>query len=253
MGRAAILTVSLAALAFTAEARAADYSRMVQGPSVASTTDMGGWYLRGDIGYVLPWRPTGDGILPNGVVRTFENERFGNSMMLGLGLGYRLNSWFRADLTAEWRKDYDFSATNSGSNYVNGYSDERAKFSARTFMLNGYVDLGTWSGLTPYIGGGVGVTNKEVKDWSTQVFCFTAFCTPTLAMNTLPDTSKTGASWAVMAGVAWEITPNLSLDIGYRYLSLGEITTNPDSFGVSAKIGDVKINEVKAGFRYKFN
>jgi opacity protein-like surface antigen len=250
--RCALFAAAIAASSLALDARAADLSQ-IAAPLAASGLDMSSWYLRGDVGYVLPVRPTGDGILPGGVTRTFDNEQFGKSMMLGLGVGYRFNSWFRADLTAEWRKDYTFSATNSGSGYVNGFSDERAKFSARTLMLNGYIDLGTWSGITPYVGAGVGVTTKEVRDWSTQVICFTALCTPSGPAPTLPNSRKTGASWAVMAGAAIDITPSLSLDVGYRFLHLGRITTGTDAFGVAARIGDVKVNEVKAGLRYKLN
>ncbi len=253
--RRKLIVPAFAALALAAPAIAADMptmrSTMITPEGAGS--GLNGWYLRGDIGYVLPMRPTGNGILPGGLTRTFENERFGKSMMLGLGVGYKFNNWFRADVTAEWRKNYQFHATNSGTNYVDGYSDESAKFSARTLMLNGYVDLGTWSGFTPYIGAGMGVTTNELKGWTTQVFCYTALCTPSGPSATIPDTRKSGFTWALMAGTAIELTPNLSIDVGYRFLHLGKVTTGADAFGVGARIGDVKINEVKAGLRYKFN
>jgi opacity protein-like surface antigen len=252
--RRPLILAAFAVLAFAQPAAAADmpaYGSAIAAPMGGMGMD--GWYLRGDIGYVLPMRPTGDGLLPGGLTRTFENERFGKSMMVGLGVGYKFNNWFRADVTAEWRKNYQFHATNSGTGYVDGYSDERARFSARTLMLNGYVDLGTWSGFTPYVGAGMGVTTNELKGWTTQVFCYTALCTPSGPALTIPDTRKSGFTWALMAGTAIEITPNLSLDVGYRFLHLGAVTTGTDAFGVGAKIGAVKINEVKAGLRYKFN
>ena len=82
--------------------------------------------------------------------------------------------------------------------------------------------------------------------------CFTALCTPSGPALTLPDSSKTGVTWALMAGTAIEVTPNLAIDVGYRFLNIGGVTTKADAFGVAAKLADVKINEVRVGLRYMF-
>lgn len=245
---------TLAALALSTASHGADLmpTPIYSSPAAPAGLDTGGWYLRGDVGYVLPMRPKVDGVLPAGLTRTFENERFGKSMMLGAGVGYKFNNWLRADITAEWRKEYDFKATNSGTAYVQGFSDERARFSARTYMLNGYIDLGTWSGLSPYIGAGIGVSTKDIRNWTTEVVCFTALCTPSARSATLPNTSKNGMSWALMAGTAIQVTDALAFDLGYRFLNLGGATTKTDAFGVSAKVADVKVNEVRLGLRYMF-
>ena len=33
-----------------------------------------------------------------------------------------------------------------------------------TFLLNGYVDLGTWSHITPFIGAGVGTSRNTISN-----------------------------------------------------------------------------------------
>ncbi|WP_342360706.1 outer membrane protein [Terrarubrum flagellatum] len=246
-----VLLPVVAAFSLTSATQAADLASAVIAP-VAAAINTGGWYLRGDVGYVMPTRPTVNGLLPGGLIRTFEDERLGKSFLVGAGVGYKFNNWFRADATVEWRKSSTFHATNSGTNYVNGYSDERARFSARTFMVNGYIDLGSWSGFTPYVGAGVGVAAKDVRNWQTQVFCYNALCTPSGPTATLPNSSKTGFAWALMAGTAVQLTDALALDIGYRFINLGGVTTNSDPFGVAAKVDDVKVNEVKVGLRYMF-
>lgn len=242
--------IAAASLMTTASAFAADLSPSSYGPAVEAAA--GGWYLRGDIGYAMPIRSSGEGVLPGGVIRSFENERFGKSMTLGAGVGYKFNSWLRADITAEWRKSANYYATNSGSNYVNGFSAEDARFSTRAFMANGYIDLGSWSGFTPYIGAGVGIGAKDIRNWTTQVVCFTALCAPSAPTLTLPNATKTGFAWALMAGTAIALSDQLALDIGYRFLNLGPAETKTDAFGVSAKLADVKVNEVRVGLRYMF-
>lgn len=243
----------LAAVSIASAVQAADLPMAPNfNPTAPAVFDAGGWYLRGDVGYVMPIRPSAEGLLPGGLTRTFEREKLGKSMLLGAGVGYKFNNWLRADVTGEWRKSSTFTATNSGSNYVNGYSAESAKFSAATFMLNGYVDLGTWSGLTPYIGAGVGVSRKTIEDWTTQVVCFNALCAPSGPTATLPNSSKTGFTWALMAGTAIQLTDQLSFDLGYRFLNMGGMTTQADPFGVSAKFADVKVHEARLGLRYMF-
>jgi opacity protein-like surface antigen len=248
------VALALAAFSLAPAALAADLMPTTYAPAPlgAQPLDMSGWYLRGDVGYAIPLRPKAEGLLPGGLTRAFNDRELGRTLTLGGGIGYRFNNWFRADVTAEWRKPANVSATNSGSNYVDGYSDERAKFGANALMLNGYVDLGTWSGLTPYLGAGVGVARKEVKDWTTQVICFTGACTPSGPGGTIPDSSKTGLAWSLMGGLGVQLTDQLSLDIGYRFLNLGGMTTKADAFGVAAKLDDVKVNEVRLGMRYMF-
>ena len=59
-------------------------------------------------------------------------------------------------------------------------------------LFNGYLDLGTWYGVTPYIGAGAGVAYMRVSDYSSTV--------------APPFTSSSSDQWnftyAVMAGLA---------------------------------------------------
>lgn len=250
MRRAALViaAISIASAASAADLPAASNFMSPEAPAF----NAGDWYLRGDVGYSMPMRPSAEGLLPGGIIRDFDKEKLGKTLLLGAGVGYRFNNWLRADVTGEWRRSAAFTATNSASNYVDGYSAERARFSAATFLLNGYVDLGTWSGFTPYIGAGVGVSRKQTRDWTTEVVCFTALCAPSGPSASLPNSSKTGFTWALMAGTAIQLTNQLSLDLGYRFLNMGGMTTKADAFGVSAKFADVKVNEARLGLRYMF-
>ena len=246
------LAAPLAAALLAAPALAADpafegFPGVVPAPPATS-----GWYLRGDIGGASYLRSSAEGLLPNGGTRSFERERFSDSLTIGGGGGYRFNEWFRADVTAEWRSPNSFRATNSGSNYVNGFSSEKVSLSTSAYMLNGYVDLGTWSSITPYLGAGIGISNKSLSKWRTQVTCFTALCSPSGPDYSLPNTTKTDLAWALMAGVGIGVADGVVLDIGYRFIDLGRMKTHRDSYGVAAKMDDVQAHEVRIGLRYLF-
>ena len=60
-----------------------------------------------------------------------------------------------------------------------------------------------------------------------------------------------------MAGVEYPINENLSLDLGYRYLNLGDAQTGyvTDARGVSTRMDykDITAHEVRVGLRYYLN
>ncbi len=59
-------------------------------------------------------------------------------------------------------------------------------------------------------------------------------------------------AWALMAGVSYAITPELALDLGYRYINLGTINGIQDATGNSyTKVIDA--HEARIGLRYLFD
>src|SRR5665811_1073860 len=87
--------------------------------------------------------------------------------------------------------------------------DTNAKIQATTALFNGYIDLGTWYRITPYIGGGAGVAYARVSD-------YVGTAAPPVPGE--PAKNRWNFAWAGMAGAAFPITQNMMVDIGYRYL-----------------------------------
>lgn len=166
------------------------------------------WYLRGDIGYVF------NGAADAGAVGHLPLDDAG---VFGLGVGARLSDLVRVDLTADYRSPADFSAR--------GW---RGEASATTLLANLYLDLGTWHGLTPYVGAGLGASH--------------------LALSGVADAEGWGLAWALMAGGTVTLAPNWQLDLGYRYLSI----ENADLGGVLSGISQAA-HEVRLGVRYLFD
>lgn len=70
----------------------------------------GGFYLRGDIGYKIYSDPSGSFNDPVIGDLRYERESMDNAWMIGVGVGYQFNDYFRTDLTL----DYETRATATG-------------------------------------------------------------------------------------------------------------------------------------------
>lgn len=81
--------------------------------------------------------------------------------------------------------------------------------------LSGANALGTWHCVTPYVGGGVGFASIDViglKDVNV----------PNLGVAFAKDHTETNFAWALYAGLAYDVTPGVTIDLSYRYLDLGD-------------------------------
>jgi opacity protein-like surface antigen len=198
-----------------------------------------GWYLRGDVGYTFSGRTenrSGDFL---GISAREENSQFFG----GAGFGYHFTDYFRTDLTAAFLRSEEFDVTVTDPSVLglrgSGSIDTKMGYA----MLTGYVDLGTVMGFTPYLGAGAGVVYTRPKISGTIVDV---------------DGSTFGGSYkehdfsfayTLNAGLAYKLTQNLSLDVGYQYLN------SPDAeyFSVdSPSLYDkgFDMHQVKVGLRY---
>ena len=230
------------ALALPSIANAADLPEYIPEPYVAP---QGGWYLRGDIGFKIYRDPQASTTYNS--IGDFSNESLDNTALIGGGVGYYFNDWFRADMTV----DYEFKAGFDSHAPCGGcgappYSIETADIDAWSFMVNAYADLGTWYGFTPYVGAGIGtayVTASNVRG-------HTALGVPV----SYGDHSRWNLAWALMAGTSYEISPNMMIDAGYQFRSLGKAKSGQIS-GTESRIeyDDLYAHELRVGLRYNFN
>lgn len=205
-------------------------------PEVVPVEIGNGWYLRGDVSYDFDSDLHFDGD-DSGEIGLDEGYGF------GVGVGYRFTDFFRGDLTARYAKtDLDFRDTLLPA-VVEGDAKNWE------LMANAYVDLGTFVGFTPYVGGGIGAVRTDFDiDCSLGGFD----CTTLLGANET-DTAEWRFAYALMAGVAYNLTQNVALDIGYRYLDVD----GGKFYGLSGNGFDFAIDDdgydrhtVQAGIRY---
>jgi opacity protein-like surface antigen len=261
-------TFGLAAL--SGAVRAADmpveYPPIIEAPEPMPLPAVGGWYLRGDIGYKYYQAPKGSlsnvnyggGQYAVGGHDQMINEKMLGAADFGVGAGYKFNDYLRTDLTLDYETPAKFkgslwceSTTTCGHSTAGYYDTERVKISAWSALANVYADLGDFHGIKPYIGAGAGASylkTSNVQSSNKQA------ASP---YNQASDAGKWNFAWALMAGVEYPISDNLSLDLGYRYLNLGDARTGSvnDGAGQSTRMEykDITAHEVRVGLRYYLN
>ena len=222
--RFGILTLAaLAALTAKPAARAADLA--IPQPFIQ---EIGGWYLRGDIGFTNQ----NVGSLFNANYANFTtvtniDRGFDAAPLFGLGVGYVVNRWLRVDVTGEYRASANFHGFDIGTLPVAGFADDRytARKSEWLFLLNGYVDLGTWYNVTPFVGAGVGMSRNTISNFGDISACINSSSCVGVGGGGSDAFGGTASmwnfAWAIHAGLAYPLTDNATIEFAYRYVDLG--------------------------------
>lgn len=274
--RAIFVTAMLGAL-FAPAAQAADMDPIIEAPPpYEGPVEWGSnWYLRGQVGAASASPSALDGVQ--------LSNTFPNNWTIGLGGGYQFTSWFRGDITVDYQSIYNRTGAQNvvldcqigatlvvdpvtglptGSAPVPGacYPQIRNRTESMNVLANLYLDLGNWAGITPYVGAGVGVNvlyQRAQVNWIqgngvpyAGVTWTDPFTFGTYMANW--DQRREGTflrvAYAFMGGVAYDIDNHWKVDLGYRFLNLGNITgvgilNNPVS-------RDLISHQVRLGFRY---
>lgn len=233
-----------------------------------------GWYLRGDIGYAVSTSlddvryRTFDPLLSTYSDASFSSSNLDTDFNGGVGFGYRFTDYLRADMTLDMFKG-DFDGTTGADFACPGEAagtgcrtEDSASLYSTNLMANGYVDLGTYAGFTPYVGAGIGVSRVKWNRLTNS-----SYCVPGVdACSGLPQASSKHdgeASWrlnyALMAGMAYDVSNNLKLDLGYRFRGIDdgsmfgwdEGSAAAGASGTQGEDGGFSTHEVKVGLRYE--
>lgn len=221
------------------------------------------------------------------------NDNLKNVLFGGISAGRYITPSIRAELAVDAYGDVTLagpvealytdtksanSVINSGTIDTNHYDvtrTDKVSLGRTTAMLNLYWDIDTGTALRPYVGGGVGVTWRSLKrKWSEHAEC--AFTTnsagavyPTDSCATSSDelpaeydnsgsetTDRFDLALAAMAGVSYEITPDIIWDNGYQLLweSNGiDITTATVSGTSTVKYSDALQHHFRTGLRFNID
>jgi opacity protein-like surface antigen len=235
-------------------------------PAPQPCCDTGGWYLRGDIGMTnhqtdnltLTSAPFPAGFNTTGL-------GFDSSTLYDVGVGYQFNNWFRADVTGQYRgrsnlHGSQFSTIGSFAPGFAANDNYSGSYSSTVVMLNGYVDLGTWWCVTPFVGAGIGAAYNQMSAFRDDGVIYNSGVLSNSA-TFAGDAGKWDLAWAVHAGLAYHVTNNLTVELAYSYMNLGSAVTGlTNSFdGVTVVNGsgftlkDITSNDIKLGVRWNFD
>ena len=172
-----------------------------------------------------------------------------NSFVAGAALGYHLSPFLRTDVSI----DYLGSSRISGYSTASVPSSGSAHMDAVVGLINGYFDVPAvmFGPVQPYVDAGIGIAWNHLGTTSGNSGAVGPF--------TLAGSSRTNIAWAIGAGAGYPLAPQLTLDLGYRFLDLGQLRTDSSlSFGgmtvpvTPSKTGGVNAHQVTIGLRFEF-
>ena len=209
------------------------------------------WYVRGDYSY--SWMDAGE---LNGAITQFGSVSVDNTWGLGAGIGTYFGRGVRGDITYEWR----------GSTDVHGGGTFTTSFDLKTSVIlaNLYYDFRPYERFTPYVGIGVGAARHSTSGGTITTGC--GVC------STYESDSNWSAAGALMAGFSFRIDRGnpapvsikdgpayvepgrLHLDVGYRFLYLGDAHSG-NLVGVAPptpgpRLDDITAHEIRVGLRW---
>lgn len=158
---------------------------------------------------------------------------------------YKDKAKFSPNLNKIMFEDDDFSETIDVPNGTPGLFINELR--SQSLMLNAYYDFKNSSKFTPYVSAGAGVTRIKNKQTFNPEFIEDD--------SSLSDTSN-NFTWAAGVGVAYQVTKNVALDLGYRYVDAGDIEFNNNNVieeGINLKsTADLVSHDYTLGIRYNF-
>ncbi|MBL9098884.1 MAG: porin family protein [Alphaproteobacteria bacterium] len=205
-----LATAALAALALAAPANAAGT----------------GWYVNVSGG--ANWLDDNGFTAVNGpdtlTVNTDADTGWVISGAIGYSLAKMVTPGLRVEIEAAYREnsvDGDWSSATPGLDSGLLTYDH----SAFSVMANAWYDFDV-AGVRPYFGGGIGWADVEADG--------------TFIGGVIPafSTSDDGFAWQLGAGINFDISPNVQLGVGYRYMQGPEVTLGAP-FAANSAAGDL--------------
>ena len=215
-------------------------------PTISVAVDLDGYYITAKGGVS---KTSDTGTMSYGIQNTILNDDdLGTGSAFGISAGKYISDNFRLELEAIKRTGYEMDTTGDNNLY-------EANISSKSIFINGFYDFQSFSlgstPITPYLGGGVGISkNKMGTTYENR------------PSATLDGKTISQFAYKVAAGTMVSLTENVSLDINYQYVNLGNIKsgvgvyTEAGTFvgNISPAIngGEIKTQELMVGLQYKF-
>ncbi len=221
------------------------------------------WYVRIDGGYAAHDDPT----MTEADIYDLTDTGIDSTWTLGGGIGRYFTPTIRGDVTYDHRFEADASGNlldhQADLNGVRAFGIE-----SDVVLFNLYYDLNRTGRINPYVGVGLGVTHNKTTAGTVSNECG--------CVGTIEEGSDTHVAGAIMAGFTAKLRGGQSvvggtkdgpmtvdtgrglyLDVGYRFLYLGEVATGAviadgDNIADDPTVEDLHAHEFRVGLRYDF-
>lgn len=178
--------------------------------------------------------------IKGGYVKSYLKTRNFQTLAYGGFAGYKFNQFLRADVNGQIR-EFQYGAT-----------EDRTKFSQKirnyTLFVNGYVSLPTETVFTPYATIGIGYSHNQ--NGSLEAIS----SSPDVNFNA-PGKDTNNFAWNIGLGTRLKLYESFDLDVGYRYVDLGDVKTDSTASvasSISAASQKLRIHQGMLGLIYSF-
>jgi opacity protein-like surface antigen len=217
-----------------------------------------------------------------------DGSDIGTSPIFGLSFGRYITPSLRAEIAIDYtpserltddgtlqyrttRTSLNVAGTGTDSDTYGVLRNDSVKLSRTTALFNLLYDIPTGTRFTPYIGGGVGFTWRQIRrSYSEFASCASTPDFPDLTCDVVgnpgmpPSRSVSGSTTksqfdfaaAVQAGVAYNITDQIIWDNGWQMLWEGNaISSTAPSISGDNKIvyKDAILQQFRSGIRIRFD
>lgn len=181
-----------------------------------------------------------DGVSQTGFTNQIQ-ERNTSDIVGGFGasIGYRWkNIPVHSEIEVSHRTRFDFDTRDDDPAFLNtvGYETNVATTSV---LFSAALDWRNDSDFTPYAGGLIGWSRNSAE-------------TERNAGASARDQDTDNFAWGLIAGVIWDWDERWGMDLGYRYVDLGQVETGTFSTGESIQAEDYTTHDLLLSVFYRF-
>lgn len=175
-------------------------------------------------------KDTWGGTRPGSHKDSLDDKVWGTSIAAGIS-NKVAGGAVRTELEYNWN-----DTAEKGMKIGNNGPQGNVELDSQSLFLNAYYDIDTGTKFTPYVGGSIGYAKVEG--------------TISAAGFSMSE-DDTNFAWQLGAGVAYAVNDNVSVDFGYRYTDMGDISKTYSDEPATYKM-DVDSHELLLGARYTF-
>ena len=224
-------------------------------PTMTVALDLEGFYVTPK-GGVSKSMDTGVTSFTNhlSITQFLSDEDLGTGTAFGFSAGKYLSDNFRIELEVIKRDNYEYDAQW----LIAAFLSEKADIESTSLFINGFYDFEPFSisekAITPYLGGGVGISRNKM---GTVV----GHTNGEPSITTVNGKTISQFAYKLSAGALLSFTEQLSLDVNYQYVNLGEFKSGTalynsgvfiDDFQRPFNGGEIKTQELMVGLQYTF-
>ena len=218
-------------------------------PTIAVAIDLEGYYITAK-GGVSKTSYTGTASYGQvGIIYpSLKNDDLGTGSAFGFSVGKYLTDSFRLELEAIKRTSYELDT------YVlqSPTDVDTANIYTTSLFINSFYDFQPLTisntSITPYVGGGIGISRNKMG--------ITTQLTNGVPVSFIEGHTTSEFAYKFSAGTLLTLTEQLSLDVNYQYVNLGEFESSTAITGGNLQRpisgGEIKTQELMVGLQYKF-